>query len=285
MLTWTRKWWPYAALTFAALIAVTAICTSPAYQSCKAEYRQDAAEKQQKEGPSTLIVRVIRSGWTSVKCSVESVDAIEGFLTLLATIAIAIFTLTIWRVNRSQLQHAHKVERAYVSGGGAPIMRETRIQRDRRGLFPGNVTTTVIEPVFEPTGEFGLTINNYGKTPGEIFEYGVGWCEATQIPDQPIYEWTHHHDWAAPGVGSRPLKNIKIPTEKYSRLAIFGRFRYQDIFGNPHSDGFIQEGDRPLLAPKPYTESDPPWDMPEVKKWKYKKPAQKQGEPGLSEPP
>jgi hypothetical protein len=69
------------------------------------------------------------------------------------------------------------------------------------------------------------------------------------------------------------MVHLTIPKE-FSKSAIFGRFRYRDIFGAPHSDGFIQAGDKldkPLLAPIAYTQSDPEWDLPEVGKRKYEK--------------
>jgi hypothetical protein len=193
----------------------------------------------------------------------KAIDHWSVLITALATGAIAYFTFTIRNINRSQLIHAHRVERAYVSGGGVPERRPARAWIDKGD---GRLVQAT-----EPTGRFELHVNNYGKTPGELLEIGFGWCEAGNIPERPEYEWIPHQDWAAPGVGSRHIKTLAAPKTTLSRPAIYGRFRYRDIFGAPHSDGFIQEGAIPILAPRRYTESDPEWDLPEVGKRKHEK--------------
>jgi hypothetical protein len=38
-----------------------------------------------------------------------------------------------------------------------------------------------VREVYEQTSYFQMAINNYGKTTAEIFEYGFGWCEASDI--------------------------------------------------------------------------------------------------------
>jgi hypothetical protein len=107
---------------------------------------------------------------------------------------------------------------------------------------------------------------NHGKTSGEILEYGIGWCEADRIPSMPTYEWFHYRDNLGPGTQSRGIdKPIPIP-KNLERPAIYGRYGYRDIFGVEHTDGFIQEGGTPLLAPKPFTESDPPLGHPRSRK-------------------
>src|SRR4051794_11264854 len=44
-------------------------------------------------------------------------DAISPAITAIATAVIALFTATIWVINRSQLAHGRRVDRAYVNGG------------------------------------------------------------------------------------------------------------------------------------------------------------------------
>ena len=162
------------------------------------------------------------------------------------------------------------MERAYISGGGAPEIQQISADAARRAgvQFPGDFEGAInIE-----TGQFLLQINNYGKTPARLIEYGIGWCDAGAIPERPTYEWTYFRDWIQPGRGTRTIARIRIPTE-FSRPVIYGRFRYLDIFNAPHSEGFIQRGGTPILAPRAFNESDPAWDLPNV----YEHPRERDG--------
>jgi hypothetical protein len=208
MLACIRKWWPRAALALAALIAVAAICTSPSYQSCKAEHRQHAAEEQQKKGPTVFIVGVIRSGWITLKCSVESVDEIEGFLTLLATVAIAFFTLTIWRANRNQLDRSREIERAYLVGGGGVTKQSPHI--------------------------FVLDVANYGKTPASMKAFAVEICDREEIklPNRPKYlEPWYKRKTFIDEIAAGDKKNIlhKLVPDVPNPI-VYGRFWFQDIW-------------------------------------------------------
>jgi hypothetical protein len=134
-----------------------------------------------------------------------------------------------------QIAHAHQVERAYISGGGAPI--------GDRAVTKDGITKAV--PLFQ------LDINNYGKTPGKLLEYGIGWCEIDEVPNlptRPEYEWHFFRDMIQPGRPSRPIAHLLIPIKDIPSAVIFGRFGYRDIFGQPHSDGFIQHGGKPIQA-------------------------------------
>jgi hypothetical protein len=163
------------------------------------------------------------------------------------------------KLSKENALHLRKVERAYVSGGGAPT-------RDRQPITRSGVTKSAYL--------FKLCINNYGKTPGEILEYGVGWCNADEVdklPARPQYKWFFYRDMVKPGIGSHGIKWLEIP-EGISKAVIFGRLGYRDIFGECHSDGFIQEGGKPIIAPHySYIASDPEWDLPEVGKRRYEK--------------
>jgi hypothetical protein len=150
--------------------------------------------------------------------------------------------------------HIPRVERAYLSGGGAPSnLQPIDPQNIRAGIRHMN---------------FMLDINNYGKTPGELLEFGIGWCEfdeVAQLPTRPNYRWFFFRDFIRPDTSSRHLVEIGIPENARIDPVIYGRYGYQDIFGAKHSDGFIQRGGTPIIPPhSSYTESDPSWDLPYV---------------------
>jgi hypothetical protein len=105
-------------------------------------------------------------------------DHWSAFITALATVAIAWFTLTIRHVNESQLAHSHQVERAYISGGGAPEARETDLGTQTIAGTIGGATTISLGKTRTLTGNFVVCVNNYGKTAGELRWLGIGFCEA-----------------------------------------------------------------------------------------------------------
>jgi hypothetical protein len=203
---------------------------------------------------------------------IDHLDLVAAFITAVATYYIARFTNVIRSINSKQLATTGDVERAYLSGGGAP-----EIQRIDRGAqtVPGTTggsTTIHLGYDLRPTGYFRLDINNHGKTRGNILEYGYGFCErdkVNELPAKPDYRWVYYYDQIGPGTQSRPIKRVKIPETK---SVIFGRYGYLDIFGERHSDGFIQDGGTPIAPPhRAYTEADPSWDLANVGKRNYQK--------------
>ena len=189
----------------------------------------------------------------------EALNWISPAITAAATGAIAWLTRRLWQINRSQLQHGRKVERAYLHGGGEPI-----------GII--NWTENGISKNF-PT--FRLDINNHGKTPGELLEYGIGWCkisEVDRLPLLPKYKWHYFRDFIQSNAPRR-VELLKMPGEwDINETVIFGKFGYRDIFGEPHSNGFIQHGGKPIKAPHiSYTQNDPSWDLSHVGKRQYEK--------------
>jgi hypothetical protein len=189
-------------------------------------------------------------------------DVIFGAITALATIAVAIFTATIWQINRSHLSHSHQVERAYISGGGEPFLERNERFEELFSISGGGPTQRVIETT--PTGKFVLRINNYGKTAAELLGFAVEFCDAKNIPQNPVYSRQYWYDWILPGDRGRPVKLVDIPTDRPA-TAVYGRFYYRDIFGKSHSCGFINKINRetgesvPVEAQRAYTdEQDEP---------------------------
>jgi hypothetical protein len=184
---------------------------------------------------------------------------ISPAITAAATGAIAWLTKRLWQINLSQLQHGRKVERAYLHGGGEPI---------------GNIAWTE-NGVVKNFPTFRLDINNHGKTPGELLEYGIGWCKISEVDSLPLlpeYKWYYYRDFVQSNA-PRAIKPLKMPSDwDINETVIFGRFGYCDIFGERHSNGFIQHGGKPIRPPHiSYVENDPPWDLPNVGGRKHRK--------------
>jgi len=146
-------------------------------------------------------------------CLGDFVHKNEGAITAISTFIIAVFTWTLWWANRIQTKHTREVERAYIWGGG-PLS-----QKSPKALI--------------------LTVNNYGKTPGLLIEYAVGFCSQTDIPRTPEYSVRQKfHDWIPPiSEMIRPIHNIELPPIRDP--LIYGRFWFRDIWGGHHSIGFI----------------------------------------------
>jgi hypothetical protein len=136
---------------------------------------------------------------------------------------------------------------------------------ERAYMSAGGVRVILLAPL--PAGQFGpptpvpafeFHVNNHGKTPGETWEYGIGFCDINNIPPTPVYRRTYYHDWMGPGTQSRPIARIPLPPN--NNTAVFGRIFYRDIFGIRRSSGFIQniipDQAAPLLAPQVYTDFD-----------------------------
>ena len=155
---------------------------------------------------------------------------------------------------RGLTQHIPQIERAYISGGGSKHVMTMRTS-GTLGAYQISQGDTI--QVY--SGHFQLEVNNHGKTPGNLFQYSVRFCNADCIPKSPIYEWINWSDWIGPGTQSRPIMTFKVP-EELSNPVVYGRFRYRDIFGDEHSSGFIliitDYGTQPIVAPQAYIESD-----------------------------
>jgi hypothetical protein len=148
-------------------------------------------------------------------------------------------------------EHIPRVERAYLSGSGTA----------RRAVM---FTDPTIPATAKMVATFGFDINNFGKTPGELFEIKYGFLAIPTDPNfvapgPPQYtERLFWQDWYRPGIQSREIPwRVEIPPR--FPLIIFGRLYYRDIFGQKHSSGFIlrieSSGDTtPIPADPRYTE-------------------------------
>jgi hypothetical protein len=164
------------------------------------------------------------------RCVLHVVYEYRDAAIAVATIFIAIFTLTLWLSTYGLLKHGREVERAYISCGGA---RESRFVS--REIVDGKTVE-----VHEITNKFQFHVNNYGKTPGTVFRIRCGFCEEGLIPKStPTYKYdVYRHSPIDPDRRSLPLAVFPIPPE-LKGPAVFGRVSYKTIFGDCFSSAFI----------------------------------------------
>jgi len=165
-----------------------------------------------------------------------------AYYTLLVTFFGVAFTAALVWVTRQSaraaLKAAEHIERAYFSGGGPVI------------------------DVIGGSRHFYLSINNYGKTAGEMFEYGLGFCEEGDLLIRPIpkYERKYFRDWLKSGAQILLAEPFAVPPHLSAKWVVYGRIYYRDIFGAKHSAGFVQRGMYPIPAPDAYTSLRDDWE-------------------------
>jgi hypothetical protein len=175
------------------------------------------------------------------------------------------------RVSHRSLDEAAKRDkilyRAYISGGGVPEVRITDLGHQTIEGVMGGSMTKHLGFARVPTGSFQVHVNNHGRTPGEMIEVAIQFCNADAVPAEPIYDnRIPHHNWIGPGTQSRPILSVPIPTE-YSDPIVYGRFFYHDIFSDKvRWSGFFQNinretGESQSIPPPSRAYTD--WDQDE----------------------
>jgi hypothetical protein len=174
------------------------------------------------------------SAYEIVAASLDFIERFNGAFTFLATAIIAWFTRTIWSINKEQLRHSRRIERAYVSGGLAvkyETVKTRTIGIKRQGEH--------YEEITRPEA-FIVTIDNHGKTPAFISDIAVEACHENDLPEVPHYKQQLVDINISPEtVGLHTLLSLDI--NQTNGWIVYGRVFYRDIFGDQHSAGFIKK--------------------------------------------
>ena len=95
-----------------------------------------------------------------------------------------------------------------------------------------------------PADKVVILVNNFGKTPANLHEIAVSVSPEDQLPkasDLPAdYERSKRlvDLYIAPGTTRLPTK-LTFELRETAGKIVYGRCYYTDIFGAPHSSGFI----------------------------------------------
>lgn len=174
------------------------------------------------------------------------------FFSALATIAIAIFTWTLWRATDDALSHSRQVERAYVSVDASLAFRGKS--------EPIRVGHLTVMPSL-PTGPWiSITVDNNGKTPAFVDKVAIITCDPNELPDRPEYAKNERLVDISLSPGAVGINTLGFEMEEIKGKIVYGRVYYTDIYSRPHSSGFIRQ----VLSDKVETIKAPPgytaWD-------------------------
>lgn len=137
-------------------------------------------------------------------------DIHNGAITAVATVAIGIFTVTIWCVASKQLKLTRQTERAYFSAAG----------------------------LMNATG-FTVSVTNNGKTPGELIAVCAEFCNDDAVPQIPVYAWATRRRQFSPGESNVPVfESAPLPAH-FSRPLVYGAIKYLDVWQREHIYGFV----------------------------------------------
>ena len=256
MLEILKRIWPWVLIALACLWLVYTAALSSSFQTCVSEkYLQQSNHQSEKKSPD-FVSRAFVVSRVNTDCLGTFLYESREAVTAVATAFIALFTLTLWLTSRTQLRHAHRVERAYISCGGAGV------------VVPQVSTTPTGHPIqrFRATGDFQVQINNHGKTPGETFRFAIEFRDLdAALPSEPVYSnFTHHHNWIGPGTQSRSIFTVAPPANLRNPMIVYGRVWFRDIFSRTeHWSSFFQNfnretGDSQSIPPPSRAYTD--WD-------------------------
>jgi hypothetical protein len=141
-------------------------------------------------------------------------DAVSPAVTAIATAVIALFTATIWVINRSQLAHGRRVDRAYVNGGwGRYIDGKLYANINNDGKTPATVHHMVLAIL--PLAGLPSTPPALPRT---FVNYNLEPYKRDFFSDHVFVEWDGLHE---------------------PERVLYGRFWYTDVFEKEHESGFL----------------------------------------------
>jgi hypothetical protein len=171
-------------------------------------------------------------------------DAISPAVTAIATAVIALFTATIWVINRSQLAHGRRVDRAYVNGGwGRYIDGKLYANINNDGKTPATVHHMVLAIL--PLAGLPSTPPALPRT---FVNYNLEPYKRDFFSDHVFVEWDGLHE---------------------PERVLYARFWYTDVFEKEHESGFllhIRPG-VPAVAWQPGRRDGAPACMHDCSRW------------------
>lgn len=225
------RWWPAIPFVALILIALYGVAISPAQNPPAAQQNQQADNR-----PVNKNTPIFLSLGTWIDGHREAVDAIGVFVTAIATVFIALYTIALVGTGRKADTHFRVVERAYI----------------KMSHFPPGLEWIGIE-----AGKFRVVmrVKNFGSTPGEVLGTFLTHVVEIEPPSRLPYEGAHStHEAEAFLVKDdefRFMQEFQLTPEQYalyrnSKGVIFiaGYVEYRDRFGQRHFAGYARSYDR-----------------------------------------
>jgi hypothetical protein len=139
--------------------------------------------------------------------------------------------------------------------------RGEQLQRNSARIFPAEETPISGGGNADDVRQnFLLLINNAGKTPGEITAMEFGFCDAADMPPEPIYTTFPSVAWIAPDTHHLQFTTIEIQSMRPGvsippgDINVYGRIRYRDVFRRPYHFCFcvtVRPDGRTFVTPNP----------------------------------
>jgi hypothetical protein len=201
----------------------TAMSFTHSYEECEAKHGAKYSQPYKPSGDEKVE--------TLLRCQGESLDANGDLLTAIGTLAIAIFTWTLWRSTDRASEHFRASERAYMlmsHKSGLQIEGQkigVTMQIRNWGKTPGTVTDNVLGPVF---------FAGKGRLPPKP-DYNLlrtANPEAFLAPSGKI-QWTQEFEIGIPDLAEVTAGRIT--------LIMFGYVDYRDQFGGRFRNGYARE--------------------------------------------
>lgn len=177
----------------------------------------------------------------------EALHSIEGIITALATIAIAMFTWTLWQssekmweVTKLNADAADRSARAAIALQ-SPIIR---IEPEGVGFEDGRIK----EIAYEECLVDGVMLSNLGPTQAFPIEILYGFAVGEVLPEKPIYRYIGKFppNFILNAEPRRQRLDLGFPLETGQRAKILGgnylwffcTLIYDDFMGERHAHGF-----------------------------------------------
>jgi hypothetical protein len=106
MLKRARKWGGLLFLLVGFGLAILARNESSSFQKCVSDQAAEQASEKKEEGSAHVLMSLIARAPITFRCTGSFIDENSGTITALATLAIAAFTLTLWRATSGMLSAA-----------------------------------------------------------------------------------------------------------------------------------------------------------------------------------
>ena len=180
---------------------------SPTFKDCMQNQKNDLPYQALHQNPSVIRGMVIRTKLQAV-CAEDWTEKNEGAIGVVATIFIAIFTLTLWRATNRLWQSAehqlaafktsidianrhgdHMEKMASAANKSADIAERALIEHQRPWIFRDIVTVNWRDRPGHKINDWYISLKwkNIGRSPAMIIQFQFGITDIDLLPETPDY--------------------------------------------------------------------------------------------------